>query len=288
MKTRDGTPYIEPIGVLQALHHHRVREALDSPGWKAPPLATPLVILVVGTVFFRFTQADVAISSLFFSSATQEWPLLRAQPWRMIYRFGVAPALILGFGGLAVALLGFFWARLRPWRRAGAFFALLLLLGPGLLVNGLFKPHWMRPRPMQTATFGGQQQFEPVWDMGTDVESRSFPSGHASMGFYLMAPAFLFYTRRRRLALRWFAVGLTGGGVMGLTRIVQGGHFASDVLWSAGCVYFTGVLLYAVLRLGHVASESDARPASLPQVFEIESAAKPHESADEAGYRRAA
>ncbi|WP_321495089.1 hypothetical protein [uncultured Desulfobacter sp.] len=36
---------------------------------------------------------------------------------------------------------------------------------------------------------------------------------------------------------------------MGLGRIVQGAHFASDVLWSAGFVYYTGLSLAKALRL---------------------------------------
>jgi len=285
METRDAAVPTDRIDVLRFL---RDRGKSAEHHGAVPPLVTPLVILLLGTALFRLTEADVAISQLFYSAASQEWPLLRAQPWRGIYCYGVLPGLALGFGGLAVALLGFFWGRLRPWRRAGLFFALLLLLGPGLLVNGLFKPHWMRPRPVQTAAFGGPEQFEPVWDMGRNAHGRSFPSGHASMGFYLMAPAFLFYARRRRLALAWFGVGLAGGAVMGLTRIVQGGHFASDVLWSGGCVYLTGLLLYVLLGLGHAEAEPLPAPAGAVRVFDIEPALEDREAAEEPDYRRAA
>jgi membrane-associated PAP2 superfamily phosphatase len=30
---------------------------------------------------------------------------------------------------------------------------------------------------------------------------------------------------------------------MGATRVVQGGHFTSDILWAGGIVYLTGALL---------------------------------------------
>jgi len=141
--------------------------------------------------------------------------------------------------------------RLRPYRKAGVFLALLLALGPGLIVNGLLKPNWGRPRPNQTLACGGDFEFLPVWTIGGNQDEqvcRSFPSGHASMGFYLMAPAFLFFRRRPRWTQGFMLLGLGWGGAMGLARIMQGRHFASDVLWSAACVYFTGVALLALFE----------------------------------------
>ncbi|OYW24720.1 MAG: hypothetical protein B7Z55_01380, partial [Planctomycetales bacterium 12-60-4] len=69
----------------------------------------------------------------------------------------------------------------------------------------------------------------------------SFPSGHAAVAFYLMAPAFIVHGRRPRLAKGLLLFGLLFGACMSATRVVQGGHFASDVIWSAGIVYFTCV-----------------------------------------------
>jgi membrane-associated PAP2 superfamily phosphatase len=41
--------------------------------------------------------------------------------------------------------------------------------------------------------------------------------------------------------------GLVYGCIMGMARIIQGGHFLSDVLWSAGFVYLTALVLAAWL-----------------------------------------
>jgi membrane-associated PAP2 superfamily phosphatase len=67
------------------------------------------------------------------------------------------------------------------------------------------------------------------------------------MGFYLMAPAFLLYPRRRGLAGAFLGLGLLGGGLMGMARIVQGGHFLSDIVWSGGIVYLTGLFLSCLI-----------------------------------------
>ncbi|MGW8255968.1 MAG: hypothetical protein ACWGMZ_00630, partial [Thermoguttaceae bacterium] len=103
----------------------------------------PLALLLALSALFRFTDLDLIISRQFFynqsqtaESAVAHWPLKAAQPWKALYDLGVYPAWIMGLGGLLVSLASFFWSKLKPFRNAGLFLALLLALGPGLLVNG--------------------------------------------------------------------------------------------------------------------------------------------------------
>ena len=114
----------------------------------------------------------------------------------------------LGCGGLAVWLLSFHWSKWERWRDPGLFFALLLVIGPGILVNVVVKPCWNRPRPCNVVEFGGPRPFLPVWQWGDNKNDASFPSGHAAMGFYLMAPAFVCCRRRPALAAAFVALGL--------------------------------------------------------------------------------
>ena len=135
-----------------------------------------------------------------------------------------------------------------------------LLLGPAAVVarpRAVSRPHacdWPRcgcqwrvqailgtAAPYSTIPFGGDQKFLPVFQNGCSQDYASFPCGHASMGFYLMAPAFFLYRRRPRLAAAFLCLGLIAGFTIGMARIVEGSHFASDVIWSGGFVYFTGL-----------------------------------------------
>ena len=95
-----------------------------------------------------------------------------------------------------------------------------------------------------------RREFLPVWQRGGGQEDSSFPSGHAAMGFYLMAPALVCYRRRPGLAAAFLLLGLAGGAVIGMARIVAGCHFPSDVLWAGGLIYFTALLLAAPFRFG--------------------------------------
>lgn len=227
---------------------------------KRPAVWIPAVALVAATVLFWCTNLDVELVQPFFSgdkaaaSVSARFPLKYAEPWHALYHCGIYPAWILGIGGAVVWVLSFVLRPLAGWRDAALFYALLLLIGPGILVNTLCKPYWHRPRPNTVCQFGGPEPFVPVGGWGIRQEDASFPSGHAAMGFYLMAPAFVFWRRRRRLAAWFLGLGLICGTVMGITRVIGGGHFPSDVLWSGGLVYFTGLALAAFFRFGQDAS----------------------------------
>jgi lipid A 4'-phosphatase len=135
------------------------------------------------------------------------------------------------------------WRSRRP---AALFLALSLLLGPGLMVNGVFKDHWGRARPGQVLQFGGSAHFSPPWVMSDQCEKNcSFVCGDASLGYVLVAIAFV--SRRPRL---WFAAGLVLGSALGLMRMGQGGHFLSDVIFSFYVVYFTAWALHRFMTRG--------------------------------------
>ncbi len=223
-------------------------------GIRSPFVWLPLLILVGLTIFFRTTDADTALVQPFYVSSgcrvIDHWPMMFAYPWKALYDWGYYPAWILGCGGLAVWLASFRWTKLKPWRDPGLYYGLVFIIGPGIIVNGMLKPYWGRPRPNAIVQFGGEREFLKVWEWGGWQDESSFPSGHASTGFYLMVPAFVYYRRRRGLALAFVLLGILSGITIGIARIVAGGHFPSDILWAGGVVYFTALFLAIPFRFG--------------------------------------
>jgi membrane-associated PAP2 superfamily phosphatase len=120
----------------------------------------------------------------------------------------------------------------------------VFLLGPGLLVNVVFKDHWGRPRPVQVTELGGQEQYVPPGYFVVNGNGRSFPSGHSSIGFAFVAFWFLWRERKPAWARMALAFSVALGAAIGVTRMAAGGHFLSDVMWSAWVVLFTAWLLY--------------------------------------------
>jgi membrane-associated PAP2 superfamily phosphatase len=208
----------------------------------------PLVLLFALTTLIAATGGDLGLEGSFYLPGPG-WVYSDLNPWRGLYRFGVFPAFAVAAGSLVLLVAGFFSVRAYVYRRCALFFLLLMLIGPGLLVNTVLKDHWGRPRPRQMQVFGGDRVFHQVWERGEGGKGMSFPSGHASAAFYLVAPFFVL----RRSSRKWAGVALTAGLcyglLMGVARMVQGGHFPSDVLWAGGSVYLVGVSLYYLLRL---------------------------------------
>jgi lipid A 4'-phosphatase len=152
---------------------------------------------------------------------------------------------------LAVRLLLARWPAFRlpagTARRAAALL-FALVIGSGALVNGVFKDHWGRPRPYEVTVFGGTLPFVPALQPSKlCARNCSFVSGHAASGFALIAVGVFAAPARRRY---WLGVGLGVGSMIGLGRMLQGSHYASDVVFSALAMWACVLLLRAAwLRL---------------------------------------
>ncbi|MFH1755629.1 MAG: phosphatase PAP2 family protein, partial [Candidatus Latescibacterota bacterium] len=128
------------------------------------------------------------------------------------------------------------------------FLVLVMIVGPGLIVNSVFKQNWGRPRPRDLVEFSGGKPYVMVWDKRSPDGGNSFASGHASTGFYLFTPFFFLRRRSKYWALFFLASGLGYGSLIGLARIIQGAHFLSDVVWAGGFVYLSGLAFFYLLR----------------------------------------
>lgn len=117
-----------------------------------------------------------------------------------------------------------------PWRHIATVTVCCALLGNGLLIEGLFKNVVGRPRPVQIVQFGGADAYVRPFRIGPDpAHHRSFVSSHAATGFALMGLGLACGPVWRR---RWILIGMVTGGVIGLGRIMQGGHFFSDIVFA--------------------------------------------------------
>lgn len=210
-----------------------MREQRDRPGrwW-------PLVLGVVVTVVVALLNLDVRIQDGLARPQSLDWVLSRNGFERWVYHQGPLIPMSVFVVGLVVWLGSFGVKRWRRWRRTGAYVVLCMLLGPGLVVNAVFKDHYGRPRPKQTERYGGAYAYKAAWEIGYPRKCKSFPCGHASVAFFYMGGYFLWYRSRRRLAQASLAVGLICGAVAGYLRMGVGAHWFSDVVWSGIFVYY--------------------------------------------------
>lgn len=220
-----------------------------------------LVAFGMAVVFFLlYPEADLAISRWFYRPEEGfylAWhPLVRGIYKTVSY---VTEALVLTLlAGMALKLFQRVLPSLRalPSWRVLLYLAGVLALGPWLAVHEGFKDGFGRPRPSHTLEFGGEEAYAPPFHIAPG-DGKSFVSGHAAMGFAFAAPALLM-KRRRRAAV--YALGIALGLLVGLVRIMQGGHYASDVVFAGFTVLLIAHVLYAALfRTRQTAAEDTAQ-----------------------------
>lgn len=184
---------------------------------------------------------DLVISNFFYepdSTAFSKDPL-----YSFLFKYGPYPALLVGVGSLFCYLSSFFVSRLKKWRITALYLGLTLGIGSGLIIHVL-KDHWGRPRPRQIKEFGGDQTFRPYYSPDFSSNLKSFPSGHASMGFYFFSLALL-GKQWDKPSLFWIGIlfAILLGIAISIARIAVGGHFFSDTLVSAFIMWFVASLL---------------------------------------------
>jgi lipid A 4'-phosphatase len=222
--------------------------------------------VVTGVVFALFPSLDIAISKPFFNEQYKVfwltlyavhlgggWVLTLRKFSMWIVAALAAPAVI----ALAVKLV---WPKTATFMsgRAAVFLLASLLLGPGLLTNGLLKAYDGRPRPVEITQFGSTERFLPWWDpRGSCDDNCSFVAGEPSGAFWTLAPAALAPPQWRAAA---YAAALAFGVVVGLMRIAMGGHFFTDVV-------FSGVFTYLIIWIVYALVYRWPLPASLRRVF---------------------
>ncbi len=191
----------------------------------------PLAAFTFCVLFFlAFPELDLRVSAVFYDQGFywNQNPLVR-----LIYKI-FAKIHILFLLLLIAYIVYFSLTHQRERRLLSVFMLVTLLLGPGVLVNLVLKDNSVgRPRPVHVQEFGGESTFTPVfYYSGECSKNCSFVSGHASIGFYFMS---LFWVTKRR---SWLLAGLAMGSAIGFVRIIQGGHFLSDVIFSGWAIYF--------------------------------------------------
>ena len=190
-----------------------------------------LVAALIGAAFIRFSHWDLDTTSRFW---TPEQGFFMGSRWWVVALYEGLPIVTISVGVLLLSLLGLALFRKQTFgvftTRALLFLLAALAAGPGLVVNWLFKDHWGRPRPRDVVEFGGSMEFVPALVPGGACERNcSFVAGHPSTVFWLAAFGFLLLGTRRYTV---FTAATLAGFVAGAGRVLQGGHFLSDVIFS--------------------------------------------------------
>ena len=227
-----------------------------------PSLRTPLplwaawgpLFLLIITFPFSYT-IDLSASRLFFDS--KQFSFSPPSWCSSVYVWGLVPGQLLFALSSLVSIMGLFSKiiiKSRLWP-SSIYLFFVLSLGSGLIAHGIFKEHFVRPRPKQIQEFGGKYSYsEPLIPYsGSTIDLadrlRSMPSGHATMGFYFLSFWFLGRRYSSKLVLR---IGFIFGGCLGvlltISRVLEGGHFITDGLAAFAIMWYTALILDLIWR----------------------------------------
>lgn len=199
-----------------------------------------VLTLLLASLFLALPEIDIAFSRLFFSQSPAgsigEFWLSNSPVLKFFFWFVDAVSRIVLL--FVVVITVYYAIKKHPRFLASSILSVGLVLGPVVVVNGVFKDHWDRARPRQVVEFGGSQKFTPAWVVSDQcIRNCSFTSGHAAAGFSFVVAHFVAASRI------WIWIGIIFGAITGLTRIMVGAHFLSDVIFSFFIVYLISALV---------------------------------------------
>lgn len=210
--------------------------------------ASILSVLLFSILLMHYPKIDLDISQFVFS---QDSGFIYRNNYIVQFIYYSIPILTKIFVAICLGAMIYIGIRDRSIKKmflSGAFFLFIsALIGPGLIVNSVMKENFGRARPSQITTFNGEKDFSKAFEFSQQCDHNcSFSSGHAAMGYYFTAIAYLFGGACFSLA---YLSGLAFGTAVGLSRILMGGHFASDVLVSCFIVLFINHLIFMLWQI---------------------------------------
>lgn len=209
--------------------------------------------ILTGILAF-FPQVDIRFSELFYDGLIFTY----RKNWLVDFLFLSVPILTKYFLVLVSLILLFQIVQIRDIKRIVKSYIIYLLIsaaiGPGFIVNYVFKENFYRARPSQIEYFNGSKVFSQAFVISDQCDTNcSFSSGHAAMGYYFTAIAYALIIARKNKPSNnkserdftiLYSIGILFGSLVGLSRILMGRHFLSDVVTSCAVVLIINHLLY--------------------------------------------
>ncbi len=201
-----------------------------------------LLIISISIVFFIFPTIDISISGIFYKGNGNFFA--NSLDWNVYFlRKILLPSIILFL--VLLPIIGIPYCLITKKKILTltlnnlTYLLLTGILSLGLIVNVILKNLWGRVRPNDTIIFGGDQPFSIPWLKVSHCDHNcSFVSGDVS-AFTLLLALILIFSKPNLIKYAYILIFL-----ISVTRIMEGGHFFSDVIMSFMITHFIIKILF--------------------------------------------
>ncbi len=112
-----------------------------------------------------------------------------------------------------------------------------------IFVNLVLKNFWGRARPNDVVELGGKESFSPWFEISNACETNcSFVSGDASVGFSVI----ILYLITKKIIFLYAS--FVAGFILGVIRIMAGGHFLSDIFFAGFFIVILNIILFELYK----------------------------------------
>lgn len=208
-------------------------------------LLLPLLVFVLLAGALELSALDLYVADLIYQAGGPGWTLRSSTLFSdVLHDNAKAVVKVVGIALLAFAVISQFASRMRPYRRAIWYLALVMPLS-GLLV-GIGKDITHVDCPWNLLRYGGEYPYIRLFEVhpGDYKYGKCFPAGHASAGYTFLALYFFLALLRPRWKYFGLTVGVVLGLVFGITQQIRGAHFLSHDLWTAAICWFNSLGWY--------------------------------------------
>lgn len=249
MKPADAMPH----GLIahEANGERPTGNAMDFTRWQIAALTAALALVCI---FGAFPRLDIAISGFF--TDEQGRFFLASSPIVNTVNDTLKAGLAVFFVAICVLALTGRFLRFAPASgpRIWWFMITVIVIGPGLVVNGILKAYGGRARPAHVTEFGGDKLFTPILQFSDQcAQNCSFTSGEVAMTsacvFGLLVLVWPHLARNGRRVAALAGVGLICLSIF--LRVGMGRHFMSDALSSVAISAFVVLVAYRLFGFAH-------------------------------------
>lgn len=219
------------------------------PGFIHQQLKILLLSGIALLLVFELTNLDILINNFFYNSELKEFSLRDHPFMTQVMHHGLKNAMYVL--GLASILLGIWLlknSKTLLLKKHVALASVGVILIPALIAS--LKQITNKHCPWSLDIYGGQVPYTGLFETHLSHlgVGQCFPAGHAAGGFMWFSWAIALWFIYPKLAKIILIAAIALGLILGISRMMQGAHFLSHVLWTAWVAWALSLILAILFK----------------------------------------